>query len=78
MSDNPSCTRYDLRMIRNAPSYWGVNDDGTADLDDYQGEGSADEDGCFDSYYCAYCGTFFTQVEERNDAWQAALDHLKH
>ncbi|GAA3894300.1 hypothetical protein GCM10023084_53910 [Streptomyces lacrimifluminis] len=67
------CTREDLRIVLNVPSYWGVTDDGFADWGDHHGEGDADD---FDSYQCDGCGEFFTKAEEREDAWQAALDHL--
>ncbi|MFG2377609.1 hypothetical protein ACGFY9_39890 [Streptomyces sp. NPDC048504] len=75
MSDQQQpCMREGLRIVLNEPHYWGVQDNGQADFDDY--EGSSGESTDFDSYYCDNCGEFFTKAEERSDAWLAALDHL--
>lgn len=72
---NPRCTREDLRVCINIPSYWSVKDDGSIG-DEHFGEG--DPDVCnFDSYSCDNCGEFFTKAEKNEDAWQEALDHLK-
>ncbi|MFC8080353.1 hypothetical protein ACFUN8_33035 [Streptomyces sp. NPDC057307] len=72
MSERQSCTREDLQVVLNVPSYWGVTDDGSADWGDHQGDGDADN---FDSYHCDDCGVFFAEPE-RADSWKAALDHL--
>lgn len=72
-SEKPACTREDLRIVINVPSYWGVDLEGAIDLADSYGEGEADADN-FDAYHCDECEEWFTG--ERADAWEAALAHI--
>lgn len=76
MTNEQPCTREDLRIVINIPARWGVLDDGSMDIGDFWGEGDGDMDN-FDSYECVNCGEFFTKDEDKDDAWQKALEHLK-
>lgn len=72
--EQPICTREDLRIIVNVPSYYGVGDDGAINWSDSYGEGDSDPEN-FDAYKCDACDEWFC-CETREVAWKAALDHL--
>jgi hypothetical protein len=67
--ENDTCTRDDLQVVIDVPSYWGVDENGHIDYSNFCGDGDADADNV-DSYYCDAC-------DENFEDWADALAHLE-
>lgn len=79
--EQPQCKRSDLAAYLLRSEDYGVKDDGTADLANFLGETEVGADEA-DEYHCLCCLEYWPvedryHAECRQEAWQAALGHLK-